>query len=324
MKDFNHRRRIIRGFGQMARQVGLGLRDLDAPNAERRPSSGNHQWSTLHVAARTLLDQAYFGTVGMWFHGGLLTVQRPVHYHSASQTTRSDGVALGHEASGGVDLFRSKKSPVKFNPASAVGFAYSETSDFADLRGGVVYDISTGLLFDAVWIEQDQFATHCDDRRVWPIEDEAPIVDTQRIVVTGYFNLNIDERARLEKAIVSSEPDHPDFGPYYDIRPGTGSSMLDLVQAAVLRRMDAVVDCRKFWPLTRPTDASLTLNEVAPAIPECLGRGWLVTDAFGRPWSSFKIAEPISLVAAAPALHAKLIPITSRHCKMLMEAAKSS
>lgn len=307
-KTFEHRRSLVQSLGQIARAVGRDVQALAAPEARRLGPSEGHQWSTVHMDARSILDHHFFTTLKGRFHGRLLTVQRPLNIQPSQETTEQDGIVLGHEASGGVELYRSKVGPVPFDPRTAVGFGYCETSDFADLQGGVVFDISTGLLYDAVLTSDSMFETHAEDRRICPDKTSVPLADTSRVVVCGYYNSSVNERAELERAIVETEGRTPNnVGPLYDLAPGSGSSMLDLVYAAVLRRMDAVIDCRMYMPNRRDTDAFLSLKEVAAAIPICLGCGWTITDALNHPWTEFRVSGPISIVAAPPDIHKQII-----------------
>ncbi|HQH26332.1 MAG TPA: hypothetical protein PLP17_02965, partial [Oligoflexia bacterium] len=256
---FHRNRDLVLKLGDIARLVGQEILSFSDPEAQRRTLIEGHQVSTVNDHARNVLDHHFFRRLGAEFNGRLLTVLRPVMVQPTGVASTQSGVVLAHESSGGVALFRSKVCGVQFRPAAAVGLALCETSDFADLVGGAVYDIAQDMSFDAVRVSDDCFEAHVGDKRLVPSAiPEGWDGESVRVLITNYNNASVTQRAEVEQKL---------WNEGFYVSPGSHSSMVDLVHMAVLRLTDAVIDFRMFQKNERgDSDSVLTLKEVAAAI----------------------------------------------------------
>jgi len=183
-------------------------------------------------------------------------------------------------------------SEIKYIPQSAISVAICNGETLNDLQAGIVYDFSSGMIFSAIRTEAGEFKSYVEERRMHPDQFTNVKGDTKnRILVSEYSNENIEEMAKIKKALYDRS---------FRIYGGYRSSSVDII-SIILNQNDAIIDPRNIFG--EKGGAVLQVYDIAGIVPVVLGLGFVVSDVFGGSYKLYRYSDPISLIVSKPGIY---------------------
>lgn len=285
---------IVKGVGEYL------LTKRESEIADTHDYKG-HESSSIDACARekmqVLIDQFLPD-----FEGIVRFELRPYIKKLIEKNEHRHMVLIADEIEGTTNTKRCLSATLDSKPAAVISLALSLTESLEHLVVGAIYTLDQGEVFSAIKTE-DRFLSFRNSKLINHDEVVHRKGDSRwRVMVVGYSNSHRLKKAEVEQAI---------YDKAIKVYEGCRASGMDIIN--IIRNLfDAYVDLRSYWSTKKEgkeNEAMLQVYDIAGVIPIAEGCGLKVTDAEGKPWTSYRIEDTIPLIVSRPELHPMLLDL---------------